>query len=303
MDTLLTFLVRSTARIFQILPESAGIAFFTLTLKLTARVSPKHKKIALQNLSLAFPDKDQATKQKILEASYRELARLITVSLRLPRYSKEWIASHVEFPRKDEWDKLNRERENQGFLIATGHLGCFELLAHSIALYGHPISYIVRNFKAEKLDTWWKSIRESTGNTVINRKGAYKETVRTLRKGRNVGILFDQNVTRNHAIFVDFFGTPAATSKALALAALQVKSILIVATIRNLPEGKYRIEWEKCDVDDIYSSSLSRDEKVFEITKRASLILEKRVRDYPEGWFWMHRRWKTRPTEGDEAIY
>src|SRR5690606_20029609 len=105
-------------------------------------------------------------------------------------------------------------------MMATGHLGSFELLAHCVSMYGFPISFVVRPFKLERLNAWWSGIREAAGNRAIARSGAFKEILKELTSGRDVAVLFDQNVTRNHAVFVDWFGRPAATTRTVALAAL-----------------------------------------------------------------------------------
>ena len=135
--------------------------------------------------------------------------------------------------------------DSTNFMVLTGHLGNFEYLSHFHALSGMTMHYIVRDFKNRFVEKWWREIRERSGNTVISRRGALKKLLKAIRDGSNIGLLFDQNVTRNHAVFVDFFGRPAATTKTVGLLALRLNlPIYLFATIRQ-PDGKYRIEWDR----------------------------------------------------------
>ena len=304
MDILISWIVRGVCFILRVLPVELSINLVRISLKTFVVFSPKLRQIARTNLELAFPSKDETWRETVLSDSYTSLARLVVDSARLPAMSPEWIKEHVEFPRQQEYADLKSRSGGKGLLIATGHLGSFEVLAHASAQYGYPLAFIVRNFKLPALDNWWIGIREANGNKVIDRKGAYREAVRYLKSGTDVGILFDQNVTRNRAVFVDFFGTPAATTKALGLAAIQVESPVLVASIAHVDNEQYRINWKECEVADIYSNrNLSREEKVLEITSRTSVMYEEMVRADPPAWFWMHRRWKTRPSEADQRIY
>jgi KDO2-lipid IV(A) lauroyltransferase len=117
-------------------------------------------------------------------------------------------------------------------------------------------------------------------------------------------VLFDQNVTRNHAVFVEWFGRPAATSKSVALAALRTEAPIFVASMHYLGDDKYRIEAVECDCRDVYNdATLSTDQKVEQITQLISTEYCKMIEAFPEGWFWIHRRWKTRPESEMEDTY
>jgi len=295
MQLLLLLLLKTFLFVIRILPQRISLAILVALLKLFTTVSKRHKQILLENLMIAFPSETQQFRDKVMEDSYPAFARFIYDSARLTTLGKRWIQEHVQFPDRAKYEALRASQPETGILIATGHLGSFELLAHSTALYGYLLSFVVRDLAQSKIDTWWKGIRELHGNEVIPRQGAYRQIIKRLREGRDVGVLFDQNVTINRAVFVDFFSRPAATTKALALAALQVKPILIVAAIKYLGDDNYTIVWEQCNVADVYRSELSRKEKVHEITARASKIYENMIREDPASWLWMHRRWKTTP--------
>jgi KDO2-lipid IV(A) lauroyltransferase len=171
-------------------------------------------------------------------------------------------------------------------------------------MWGHPISFVVRNFEWKALDRWWTKCRERYGNRVVNRKGAFKEVAQLLRAGTDVALLFDQNVKKKHATFVSWFGVLAATTKTIAVAALRAECPVVVAGIISLPGDKYRVLVEECDFSGIYQdSTMPSEEKIRIITQDLASRYEKMIREQPAAWFWMHRRWRTRPEGEMENLY
>lgn len=290
--------------ILNLFPLFVRIWLVRALLTFVAFFMPSFKRISLKNIALAFPDRSTSEQEEIYLKSLDELSRLFVDFARLPTLSKEWIQEHVECPFLDRFEELKSQSQGRGVLIATAHLGSFELLAFAIAVMGYPVSFIVRNFSLPKLDAWWTKSREQFGNEVIPRKGAVKKVLGCLTSGRDVALLFDQNVTRNHAVFVPLFGKEAATTQTLGVAAVRTNAKLVVATMKYTGQDHYKIVAEECNCDDVYSNeTLSLDEKVFEITLRAHKILETMIREFPEGWFWMHRRWKTQREGTPEDFY
>jgi KDO2-lipid IV(A) lauroyltransferase len=154
------------------------------------------------------------------------------------------------------------------------------------------------------MDMWWTGLREARGNRIIDRTGAFREIVRSISLGTSVAVLFDQNVKSNHAVFVDWFGKSAATTRAFALAAIKTRAPVFVASIRYCENDHYRVEAVECDFAEIYrDESIDDAGKVQRITQIISDHYSSMIRDFPEGWFWIHRRWKTRPQGDHERIY
>lgn len=304
LDLLSCALVRSLFFLLGLLPQGARIVFFSLLLRLAFLVMPKLRRISLRNLEIAFPGKDRSWYREILSKNRREMGRLLADTVRLPKLNEAWVRSHVSCAFLPRYVQLLTQGSGKGVLIATGHLGSFELLGHAIGLFGYPLSAVARKFRSPRLDRWWTSLREARGNTIIDRRGAFKAMVADVSAGRSVAVLFDQNVTRKHAVFPNWFGVPASTTRALALAALKTEAPLVVASMRYCGGDRYSIEACECETQDLYAdAALSSDEKVLRLTQRLSDHYCRMIADFPEGWFWLHRRWKTRPDEGEESVY
>ena len=301
---MILLLIQVALALLNLLPIAVRIGLLTFMIRAVVFFLPKYRRIALKNLAQVFPEQTPSFRRDILSRSDQSLARLLVDFARLPQLSQAWVSEHVDSPGPEFLNKIKQDNPDKGLLIATGHLGSFELLAHSIAVAGYPVSFIAREFSIELINRWWWSIREAKGNRTIARKGAFKKVVQELNAGGKVAILFDQNVTRNHAVFIPFFGRPAATTKSLGLAALKTRCPVMVSSIRYVGDDHYKVEAVSLDFKYIYDDPvMAVDQKVFEITKAISLEFEKMILNFPEGWFWMHRRWKTTQVGVEERFY
>lgn len=280
----------------RVLPLRFTTGFMYLVLRVLFALAPRHRRVALDNLAAAYPESSIEWRVHTYQECLWSLARVFVDFARLPTLTPEWVNAHVECAFLPRYRELKAAHPSTGVLIATGHLGSFELLAHCMPMWGHPLAFVVRNFKVESIDSWWTASRERWGNKVIKRRGAFKEVFRRLSDGQDVAILFDQNVTKNHATFVPWFGKFAATTKTPALAALRTGCPVVVAAIVTLPGDRYQVLAEECPIDHIRDDpSLTLEEKVDHITSLLSARYEAFIRTQPGSWFWFHRRWRTRP--------
>ena len=116
--------------------------------------------------------------------------------------------------------------------------------------------------------------------------------LRLLRQGELVGVLLDQNVSWQEGVFVNFFGEPACTNTGLALLALKTgASVLPVFNFRQA-DGRYRAVIGP-EIPVIRTGD--KDTDVEKNTELFTSVIERYVREYPDHWFWLHQRWKTRP--------
>jgi KDO2-lipid IV(A) lauroyltransferase len=301
IDWLMYVATRGLFGLLGVLPQSWRVAFFAGLWRVAFVVIPRLRNTALRNLSIAFPGRTPEWYGDVLRKNAVEMGRLLADTIRLSRLDQSWVREHVRIPALERYAEVGGA---SGILIATGHLGSFELLGHAIGLWGHPLSAVARRFKSPRMDRWWRGLREARGNTIIDREGAFREIVRTISAGRSVAVLIDQNVKINHAVFVDWFSMPAATTRAFALAALKTRAPVFVAGMMYSGNDRYRVDAVECDFASIYSdSAMSDSQKVQTITEVISAHYCRMIKDFPEGWFWIHRRWKTRPAGEPENMY
>jgi KDO2-lipid IV(A) lauroyltransferase len=161
-----------------------------------------------------------------------------------------------------------------------------------------PVSVIARPLDNPALDRRLVGFRTSTGNTVVYKQKALAQVMKTLREGGIVAILIDQNVQEKDGVFVPFFGRPACTTTVAAALALKTGAAIVPVRCPLETDGRYRM---------VYGPTVRwrgtgrRDEDVVGLTAHLTSIIEGWVREAPEQWLWIHRRWKTQPSAPPEA--
>ena len=284
--------------VLSILPYKIRFMLLRAIARAAYCILPALKRVSLINLEQAFPEYSAERKAEIVSRAPEMLAELLADIVEVPRIDDAWLSRNVDLSVWEAYTQLRQRYSDRGVILATGHMGSFELMAQVAALKGDPIAVIARTLKNEKIDQFLNSYREWNGNKLIARAGAYRAMLKALKAGQSVGILFDQNLTRNYAVFPEWFGRPAATTAALGLAALYTQAPIFVVSWINRPGQQRAAAWHVCDCRDIYDDQeLDKDQKVLAITQRASDAYQEIICKHPEGWFWMHKRWKTTPND------
>jgi KDO2-lipid IV(A) lauroyltransferase len=159
---------------------------------------------------------------------------------------------------------------------------------------------VVRPMDNLYLDRLIRSYRTMHGNKTVAKDEFVRGLLSAMKAGEVVGILMDTNVTPPQGVFVDFFGIPACTASGLARIALRTDAAVIPGfTIWDKSLGKYRLRFDPA-VDLIRTGNLESD--IQSNTQKFTKIIEDYVRQYPDQWLWVHRRWKARPP-GDAPLY
>ena len=283
-------LVRIVAAIVRVLPLKAVRACGGALGRLVYHVDRLHRRIAIQNLSQAFPSRPQAEVQALAKAMFAHFGRLLLELLKFESLSNDDIMRMSETEGEDRVRQAHAR--GKGVLLFTGHFGYWEMNGITHALRIQPISVLVRPLDNPLLDAMIERIRTKTGNAVIERQGAIRKVLRALAANHAVAMLIDQHLHTPDAVYVQFFKRPAATTSALA--ALALRTGAAVVPVFALPtENGYRFVYEH-PVDPPPADS---PDAIREFTQRCTDVLEMYVRRHPELWLWMHRRWR----EGEAA--
>jgi len=245
--------------------------------------------VVRDNLRRAFPAAEPAWLERTAAATYRHLGRETAATVRLHRLGPEGIVARTEMVG---WDALLEAVDlGRGAILATGHLGNWEIGAAAVAARGLPISAVVQGQSNHLVDARIDGNRRALGIETISRGTARTSVPRALRGGRVVGIVADQDAGRS-GIFVPFFGHPASTHRGPALFALRIGApIFVSAALRLGADPRYRVYLER--LEPVRTGDLGND--VAALTERISARLEDLIRLAPEQYFWFHRRWKTAP--------
>ncbi|HEY7511964.1 MAG TPA: lysophospholipid acyltransferase family protein [Vicinamibacteria bacterium] len=250
----------------------------------------RHLAIAAGNLRQAFPSWDQARVWRTARRVYAHFGAVLFDILWLQRRSPDQIRALVEVRGREHVERAMRA--GRGALLVTSHIGNWELHGVAHGLIFGAIHVVARPLDNPRLDQRLCAMRTMAGNTVIYKRKALARILQALRAGGGIAILIDQNVQPGDGIFVDFFGRPAATTTVAAALAVKTGCALVPCRTELLPDGRYRLTYAP-PVE--WSASGDRQADVACLTQRLTRQIEEWVRETPEQWLWMHRRWKTRP--------
>ena len=258
----------------------------------------RQRRAGLHNLRMVFPEMSIGDNERILRGCFQNMGRLLVEFTHFPELNKSNISQFVVHDGLENY--LEGLRRGRGVIFMTAHFGAWELSSFAHAVYGYPLKFIVRPIDNPRIEQLISNYRTASGNVPIQRRSAARDILKALRQNEAVGILFDQNTTRKEGVFAEFFGIPAATSPSIALFALRTNAAVVPGfLIWDKGLGKHRLRLDP-PVELIDTGDLEHD--VLENTNRFNKILEGYVRQYPDQWLWIHRRWKTRP-EGEASIY
>jgi len=257
-------------------------------------IDGKHRNITLNNLTMAFPEKGKREiifiARKAFENLGRSVAEVIYITNRKTDDLKKVLYEWITVEGRDNLD--HAIKKGKGILLLTAHFGNWELLGLTAATHGYKLNVIARPLDNPKLDTFINSLRSITGTNVYPKKGVLKDILKSLKQGEGVGILIDQNTSRSEGVFVDFFGQPASTNRGPAVIAMKSETPVVPFFI--IRENKYRHRIVYCEEIPLHRSGDKEKDAVLN-TKMFTKKVESFIRNYPEQWFWMHQRWKTRP--------
>jgi KDO2-lipid IV(A) lauroyltransferase len=252
----------------------------------------RHVAVALDNLRHAFPNWDDARLFRTARGVYRHFGKVLLDILWMQNRSQGSILSLVEVRGAEHVHAAMGL--GRGAVLATCHMGNWEL--HGVAhgwIFG-PIGVVARPLDNPALDARLCAVRTQGGNSVFYKNKALAQTLRFLREGRAVAILVDQNVQEKDGIYVDFFDRKAATTTVAAALAVKTGCAILPCYTRLSEQGRYQLHYEAA-LD--WKPTGDRAGDIAHLTQMLTSRIEAWVRETPEQWLWIHRRWKTRPAE------
>ena len=254
---------------------------------------PRLRRAAMRNLEIALPAAPAAERAALVDGVFETIGRIGLSVARFPSIQRGNLDRWMRCEGAEHFhDALGAGR---GVLFATAHLGNWELSAFGHALLERPMNVVVRPFDNPLIDGVVEARRALSGNRILSKRDLARPILRALAANEAVGMLIDQNVAADAgSIFVDFFGVPACTSTAFVkLAARSGAAVIPGFALWSREERRYVLRF--------YPPVAITGDAACD-TLALHTQLESVIREYPDQWLWVHRRWKTRP-EGEPPIY
>lgn len=288
---LVYLIVRVVVAVLQSLSLRAACRFSELLAWLAYHVNRRHRRVADDNLRHAYPDLSTGDRDRTIRAVYRHFCLMMVEILFMPR--KVHITNYKDYLRLRLDPHLVRTLlGGRPILLITGHLGNWEVSSYALGLLGYPLHAIARPLDNPYIDRYLRGFRERTGQKMLAKKGDFDQMEQVLASGGVLGTLADQDAGQR-GVFVDFFGRPASTHKAVALLALEHDVVMGVGAAARVG-GPLNYEFLPDDLIDPREYRHHPD-AVRAITQRFTAAIERLTRRFPEQYFWLHRRWKHQP--------
>ena len=253
--------------------------------RLAFRLLGGQRKLALRNLARVFPEMAADERERIAHACFELYGAQFCETIACGRLTPEEIERKFEIEGWEIVEELRRDRS--GFFLTTGHYGAAEIALYPLGRLLPPFFAVGRPLDNPHIDGAIRRIRERGGVEMIDKSGASHRMLTAYRKGGHVAIILDQHVRPSAGIKVPFLGFPAWTSPVLAILSSRTSAPVLPFTC--VPQGTdgYRLTIRQ----PIFPSGRGPEAEA-ELTQRYLKVVEDDIRRAPEGWLWMHRRWR-----------
>jgi KDO2-lipid IV(A) lauroyltransferase len=298
LDWLLYVAVRVLVVFLYLFDVETNLRFACVLGRLMWKYYGRGRQRALDNLRASFPDKSEEWIEQTGRRSFEQLVMLMIDILFTPRLVKRYnLWDYADL--RDVMPILERMRQGRGMLLVTGHYGNFEIVGYLLGLFGFDIYSIARPLDNKYLSRFLYEVRERRGQKIVDKKGAAEQMPEIAKKGGILGFIADQDAGKK-GIFVDFFGRKASTYKSIGLLAITYDLPIVVGYSRRVGNrfffeiGATRVieprEWA------------DKEDPLMWITAEYAKAIETFVREDPTQYWWLHRRWKTRPKEERDQV-
>lgn len=248
---------------------------------------------ALDNLRASFPDQSEEWIVQTGRRSFEQLVMLAVDVLVTPKmaHKHNWREyTHFQNAEHVKW----MMKEGKGLIMVTAHYANFELIGWMAGLFGFDVYSVARPLDNKYLNRFLYEVRQRHGLKLIDKKGAAQMMPQIMEQGSTLGFIADQDAGPK-GVFVDFFGRKASTYKSIGLLALTYNRPIVVGCTRRVGNRFFfeyvlsRIIWPHEWAD--------KEDPLTWISAAYTKAIEDFIRQDPTQYWWLHRRWKTRPKE------
>ncbi len=250
------------------------------------------------NLSFAYPDEGPIWLKQTAKRSFEHRSMLWVDVLLTPFLAKRGNWNQYGQYKNVEYVKWLMQ-EGKGVILVTGHFGNYEVLGYIISLFGFNLFSVARPLNNKYLNSYIRNMRERHGQKIIDKKGAGELMSSVGGQGHSLGLVADHDAGRK-GLFVDFFGRQAST----------FKSVAVMAAVHNMPVAvgysrrignQYQFEFGVKRII-LPEEWATQEDPIRWITEQYTQTIEAFVREDPTQYWWIPRRWKTKPKRRSKRL-
>lgn len=246
-----------------------------------------HRKTVQRNIAFAFPQWDNARVHQTARKVFRRFGLILLENVQVAVMTCDEIFGRCRLVGSQ--NLIDALALDKGVFMVTAHLGNWEVGLQLVTCYfNRPFLGVAKKFKNKYLDRWINRMRTRHGSPVVYKKGARASMSRALRQGEITGVAIDIS-RQEDGIDVEFFGYKTTATPAAAMIALRHKCPLVPVTCLREPDGKIVVIIDK-PLEIERTKNLREDLRT--ITQALTDQVEATIREHPEQWWWLQKRWK-----------
>lgn len=257
---------------------------------LSYRFARERRRVCKTNIALCFPELDAQAQAKLVRETF------LSNGIGIMEVAMAWCRRPEDFRKRVTVSGLENldaaTREGKGILLVCAHFTTLEFAGSLLSLF-HKMDVTYRPHKNPLFETLMFRARQRLYGAVIDR-GDVRLALRSLQQGHTVWYAPDQDYGPRHSVYVDFFGVPAATITATSrFASFNNSAVVFFSHYRNAENSGYHLDFS-APLQDYPSGNDKAD------AMRINGVIESAIRQHPEQYLWLHKRFKTQ-AEGKMA--
>lgn len=262
---------------------------------LLIKLSKRHSGIVARNLKIAFPHYTAGEISALTRGiSHHFSSVFIEIITIFVKKQPEKILKRVEILHPEVLEQALDKKK--GVILFSAHFGNWELIPMIMSKqFNQKVNSVAREMNNPLVEKKVKQFRKYMGSELIDKRNAIRTILKRLEKNGIVYLLIDHNTIAREGVFVDFFGKSACTVTSVSQLHLK-RAIPIIPIFIHYEEEKIVLELLE-EINAAGTSTGNQKEDIFRLTQRCTSIIEEKIKQYPEQWFWFHNRWKTRPQQ------
>ncbi|MDA0321539.1 MAG: lysophospholipid acyltransferase family protein [Verrucomicrobia bacterium] len=271
------------------LPRGAVVRLARVIGSAACAVCRRDQEVGRANLELALgATHSREERDKILHGAFVTFAQLILDLFWFSRDQQRRLEEVVEVD-----DSCRFFLDHPPCIALAAHFGNWEVMGARCAALGSPLTVVFAALENPVIDELVARLRRGSGQVVAEKTGVLRRLIRTLRDGGHIAVVLDQNtLPADGGRFVNFFGSPAPMSMAVASLSEKTSAPVVPTFCTRRPDGTYRVYH-------LPPLLMEQTETRESFTQRLATVLEGEIRKDPEQWLWMYKRWKFIPDDAE----
>lgn len=247
----------------------------------------------LKNLSIAFPEASFLDRKHLARQSMRHLCYNFFEFCTLPTVNERWLSEDVIVHGYEHYEKA--KAQGRGVLFLSLHLGNGDMGIAALAMMGIKMNVISKTFRNPVANQFWFGVRERLGTRFLEAHGRSLpfDILKACKNNEAVVFVIDQFMGKPYGVETTFFGRKTGTAYGLALFALKTGAPVMPVYSYHDEDLRLNIVFEEPIGLETTVESKDKDLQMQRMTQKYTDRVESIVREHPDQWMWLHRRWKT----------